>query len=216
MRHGGASRVCFRYIPLSMSMMVSKFWEAENENWYRSGCDQLEAKEKTASRRGGWDREGQAARVAFGQQVCSQVKSSGGIIGTADTPQLVLALLHWKKCSWCNCTRADSEQKPTQLQCTECQSQSPGVPSGPRQSGPNANVARNLVFNPTRPSVWIWSSSNLFLERYGGDQIWIQMSWKGDHITRLWGLSPKKQEQQGGALWPAPPFLWLQLQIKCN
>ena len=58
---------------------------------------------------------------------------------------------------------------------------------------------------------------NLFLERYGGDQIWIQMSWKGDHITRLRGLSPKKQEQQGGALWPAPLFLWLvQLQIKCN
>ena len=50
----------------------------------------------------GGDRErqvGGGGRVAFEQQVCTAVQPSGGIIGTADTSQLVLALLHWKKCS---------------------------------------------------------------------------------------------------------------------
>ena len=72
-------------------------------------------------------RQGGASRVAFGQQVCSQVKSSGGIIGTADTPQLVLALVCYMHfCTGRNTVEEtvlgqDFEQKPTQLQCTECQ-----------------------------------------------------------------------------------------------
>ena len=84
-------------------------------------------------------------------------------------------------------------QKPTR-----CSVQSvswwPGVVL--RQSGLNANVSRNLVFQPkTIKSVF---EAVICLDRYRGHQIWIQMSFKGDHITRLWGLSPKNRSNRAG------------------